>query len=230
MWRTALQVNLRRMGECFQTVANAKLLICVSLLFVAIAKSQWAPDGPPLGVLEQEFMQTGGITYFRMVAQLTDPCCDRLAGYNILRDGSSLLEFLQAEAWQDICLNDPGLCDEGPAEFVSVLGALPPGSYSLNLVATNGFYRPSSWEIIPFTVPDDSSPTLRLFPTTVRSQLMLQLAAVSNVTYVVEASADLITWTGIRTNSGPPFAFPVAATDNAPRFFRARMFSVQKEL
>jgi hypothetical protein len=59
---------------------------------------------------------------------------------------------------------------------------------------------------------------------------MLQVAAVSNVTYVVEASADLINWTGVSTNSGPPIAFPVAATNSAPRFFRARMFSVQNGL
>src|ERR1043166_6700514 len=138
MWRTALQVNLRRMGECFERLANAKLLICVSLFFVAIAKSQWAPDThEPPSILAQEFIQTGGITYFRVVAALYNPCCDRLAGYSVSRDGSNLWEVVQQEVWQDICLDDPGLCDAGPAEFVSVLGALAPGSYNLYLMAKN---------------------------------------------------------------------------------------------
>jgi hypothetical protein len=183
------------------------------------AKSQWAPTGPP-NVIEHQFMNTGGISYFRLVGLLpAGSCCQRIAGYGISRQGSALSQIIEQEIWGGICVDL--FCNAWREEWVSVLGALPAGDYSLTLSA--GPVPPSIWATVPFTVPINNSPTLKVWTAvnTNTAQLAIQVAGVSNVLYVLESSTDLASWTPQQTNLGAPVTF-FASTTNAPnRFYRA---------
>jgi hypothetical protein len=206
---------------------SVKRLICLSLFVALAAKSQWLPNGPP-HVLEHEFVTAGGITYFRLVGLLPGgSCCQRIAGHGVSRQGTVLSQILEQEIWGDICIEL--FCEAWVEESVSVLGALAPGSYNLTLLAGTSSpipLPPSPWASLSFTVPTNSSPTLSMSPVTNTGglQLLIQLAGVSNVTYVLESSTNLVNWAGIKTNFGAPVTFSVAATGEPRRYYRAAIF------
>ena len=196
---------------------SAKRLVCLSLFLVLAAQSQWIPEGPP-NVLDYRFMTTGGITYFRLVGLLPGGwCCKRIAGYDVSRQGAALNQTIQQEIWGDACI--ALYCDPWREELVSVLGALPPGNYSLTLWAELWVLSP--WATLPFTVPTNSTPTLTFSPATNSPLSLLHVAGVSNVVYVLEASANLTDWTTLKTNLGAPTSFSVAMTNEPQQFYRA---------
>jgi hypothetical protein len=211
---------------------STRRLICLSLLLTLAAKSQWLPNGPP-NVLEHEFITTGGITYFRLAGLLpAGSCCQRIAGYGVSRQGSDLSQVLQQETWGGICVDI--FCDPWREESVSVLGALAVGSYNLTLLAGTSFpfpLPPSPWARFSFTVPTNSSSTLSLSSVTNANdlQLLIQVAGVSNVTYVLESSTNFVSWSGIKTNRGAPVTFSVTATSEPQRFYRAAIFSAPSD-
>jgi hypothetical protein len=210
----------QRLTRLFSTTG----LVCISLFLALVADSQWLPNGPPT-VLEHQFISTGGITYFRLVALLSDGyCCQRVNGYEVLRQDSDLDQVLEQEIWGGACIDL--YCPPWPEEFVSVLGALPPGGYSLTLWAGTSFpspLPPSPWATYPFTVPVDSGPTLSLSTVTnaIGLELFVQCAGVANVIYVLESCTNLTDWTGIQTNLGAPVTFTVTVTNEPQRFYRA---------
>jgi hypothetical protein len=191
--------------------------LCLWIFLTLTVHAQWAGNGPPT-VLEQAFTTTGGITYFRLVGLLPEgSCCQRIAGYRVSRFGSSLYQTVQQEAWEGYCVDL--FCPAWHEEWVSVLGALPPGDYTLTLQAAGGL--PSSWALLPFSVPTNSTPTLTWFSATQSGGQALQIlvAGVSNVTYVLEGSLDFANWTPVQTNLGAPFTFSVPMTNGAA-FYR----------
>jgi hypothetical protein len=199
---------------------------CVILLgvFLALkAGAQWLPDGPPQ-VLEQQFISTGGITYFRLVGLLpAGYCCQRIAGSDIARQGPDFSQIIEHETWGGPCIAMP--CGARHQELVSVLGALSPGSYNLGLSAKPG---PAAWETLSFTVPTNSTPTLTpsvMVNPTGRS-LLIHVTGVSNVVYVLEYSATLTHWTSVKTNVGAPVIFSVPITNAIAGFFRALILPV----
>src|SRR5437868_3645456 len=83
---------------------TASLLTAFCLLAAPTAKAQWAADGPP-DILEHQFITEGGISYFRLVALLSGGyCCQRIAGYDVLRQGSSLTQVLEEQSWAGYCI------------------------------------------------------------------------------------------------------------------------------
>jgi hypothetical protein len=198
---------------------RARQIICLSLFLALAAEAQWLPNGPP-NVLEHEFITTGGITYFRLAGLLTGGyCCQRIAGYGVSRLGSDLEQVLQQEAWFDACV--AWVCPDWREESVSVLGDLPPGRYSLTLLAGT---PPAPWTTLPFTVPTNSSPTLDIATVTSTNgpQLLIHVAGVSNVVYALEFCTDgtMTNWIGIRTTLGAPATFSVTLTNGPGHFYR----------
>jgi len=208
---------------------SARRLICLSLFLTLAAKSQWLPNGPP-NVLQHEFITTGGITYFRLAGLLPGgSCCKRIAGYDVSCQGSNLNQILEEEFWEGTCV--AMLCEAWGEETVSVLGGLAPGSYNLTLLAGTWFGFPfpspvSPWANYGFSVPTNSGPTLSLssYMNTNGLQLLIEVAGVSNVTYVLESSNNHTNWTSIKTNLGAPVAFSVTVTDEPGRFYRVAIF------
>ena len=154
-------------------------LIGLFLSAIPVANSQWAPDGPPQW-LQTEFSTVGGITYFRVTSGMND-WCERLAQYSVSRNGTNLTQAIQQEKWQGICACDSVECGPAPnKQWVSVLGALPPGDYLLMVWSTNLYPRlePS---VFPFNVPNNASPTLTISASANASWLRIDLAGVSSV-------------------------------------------------
>ena len=203
-------------------IFSAKHLVCLSGFLALTAKSQWVPDGPP-NVLDCQFMTTGGITYFRLVGLLPGGlCCQRLAGYGVARQDSALTQILEQETWGSICV---GLyCEARPAEWVSVLGALPPGGYTLTLRASSEFAFP--WATLSFTVPTNANPTLNISTTTNSNGSMLRLgvAGVSKAVYVLESSTNLTSWTAVKTSSVAPVTFSLPMTNGSKWFYRTSIW------
>jgi hypothetical protein len=197
-----------------------KWSIIVGLIVsVACAKGQWLPSGVP-NLVEHQFITTGGVTYFRLVGLLPGAtCCERIASYAVSRQGSTLFQAIQKEIWGGACIDL--LCAPWREELVSVLGTLPPGNYSFTLTAESTFPRlPVQWAFYTFIVPTNSSPTLRPTTATNSPLLSIQVAGVSNVLYTLESSTDLINWTALTTNLGPPVSFSAWMTNGADRFYR----------
>ena len=207
-------------GPWFSRLFSPKRLILISLFLAWSAKAQWGGDGPP-NVVEQQFITTGGITYFRLVGLLSGgSCCQRIAGYDVSRQGSALNQIIQQEGWFGLC--ELTFCDPWREELVSVLGPLPAGSYNLTLSAVM-FGGSSPWAFLSFNVPADSGPTLRVSAATTNGSplLFIDVAGVSNVVYVLESSTNLINWAALRTNLGGPVTFSEPMTNGSQRFYRA---------
>jgi hypothetical protein len=210
----------------------ARGLVCAWSLAALAAASQWIPEGPP-NVLGDQFMTTGGITYLRLTGLLPGgSCCRRIAAYEVSGQDSHLTQIVQQEAWGGGCIAI--YCPPWPQEVVSVLGALPPGSYDLTLLAEGAEFPPfppelpSPWSVLSFTVPTNSSPTLSVSkPATTNSPaLLIHVAGVSNVMYVLESSADLTHWTPLRTNYGAPVTFSAPVSEAPNRFYRTSVWPV----
>lgn len=205
----------------FSRLLGAVPLIC-SLLFPALAaRAQWIPAGPP-AVVSQEFITTGGITYFRLVGWVSQyplfHCCKRITGYEVSRQETNIFQTIQCETWTGLCLLN--LCDPWREEWVSVLGPLPPGNYNLTLAASN-YGNPQPWAWCPFTVPTNSSQTLTVAPGTNSSLLSIAVEGISTAVYVLQASTNLTDWTAVETHVGAPVTFSVGLTNGPQRFYRA---------
>ena len=159
-------------------------IVIVVAVTAVCANAQWTPAGPP-NVVDRQIITTGGITYFRLVGLLpAGSCCQRIAGYAVSRQGTNLFQTVQHENWGGACLDL--FCDPWQQKLASVLGALPPGDYSLTLSAQIGPGFPTPWAFSTFTVPTDFSPTLAATISTNDPSLSIQVAGVSNVLYVLQ--------------------------------------------
>ena len=172
------------------------------------------PVGPPTWP-DTRFQTAGGITYFTHTSWL--PVCNRLAVGPVARSGTNLTQTITQENWTGICVDCVCYSIE---THVTVLGALPPGDYALNVSSwystnqTNGFYAR-----LTVTVPSTLTPMLSAFVDTNRATFNLSVAGVPYVQYVVEASANLTNWTAIATNKGGPFVFSEALSSRATNHF-----------
>jgi hypothetical protein len=100
---------------------------------------------------------------------------------------------------------------------IVVLGALPPGAYALTT---------TSWEASvgtnTFVVPADSPPTIQPLGFGADGSFQLLLNGVTNVTYVLQSSTNLVNWTSLSTNVvGQPLTDPSPAGSGC-RFYRAQ--------
>lgn len=96
------------------------------------------------------------------------------------------------------------------------LGALAGGNYAL---FSSSWGTPVGTNL--FTVPTNVSPTLTGVTNSGNGGFQMSVAGISNATYVVQASTNLVDWAGVFTNRGAPFNFNDASVTSYPRrFFR----------
>ena len=155
---------------------------------------------------------TGGITYAEYTWVMIG--CEKLESIGPLnRQGSDF--------WFDFDFEyETGVICPQYAYFQSatvVLGALAPGAYTLFT---------TSWGVPvwtnTFTIPTNCTPTLQPIGVAADGSFQMQLNGVSNVSYVLQCSTNLVNWTSLSTNSiGPPL------TDTSPALPGGRFYRVQ---
>ena len=175
------------------------------------------PEGQP-NFIETQFLSVGGITYFRHVSQLSE-WCERIGAYPATREGTNVTVAIQEEGQppDSFCICDTLECGPAPREDItSVLGALPTGSYRLLILSTNTNMSFPGWPLFQvtamgryFEVGPGIEPTLAVSKLPNDDALQITVAGISNVNYVIERSADLVSWTAMRTNTGAPFVLHV---------------------
>jgi hypothetical protein len=145
------------------------------------------PQLPP----QPSVVTVGGISY----AEFQWPslsCCARFDGIGpVLSSGSELSVDADTDYY------DCGaLCILSGFSATIVLGVLPPGPHS---------FITTSWGVPVFTnnftVPTNSTPTLQPIGFTSDGTVQMRLNGVTNVSYVLQSSTNLINWISLSTNS-----------------------------
>lgn len=175
-------------------------------------ESQSTPEWMPLLLAPAiSVTTTGGITYAQYSATLTNDAFQFLGAGPLARSGTNFAQDFRFQWFT------------GPAQPVTnviadatPLGHLPGGSYTF---ATESWGLPLGTNL--FTVSTNADPTLSGLAGGSGGAFQMNVAGVSNATYVVEASTNLVDWIGISTNRGAPFTFNnPAGGDYEQRFFR----------
>jgi hypothetical protein len=157
----------------------------------------------------------GGITYASYVITTSNTCQSISLDGQLTRTNNQF-----SQGFQGTTMVAGGDCASKIATVTGmlILGALPPGTYSLNLTSAG-----QSFDTVPFTVVPDPGKTL-LSPTLLADgSLQFQIDGLSPVSYSVEASEDLRYWTTIYSGTLPDtFTDPDAAIFPT-RYYRARI-------
>ena len=158
---------------------------------------------------------TGSVTYAEYTWLLYGCMCEYVVSTGpVTRNGSSFSYNF------DLAENTGGPCPQFIAQMntTAVLGTLAPGDYTLTTtswgvpVATNNF-----------TIPTNSAPRLQPLGFGTDGSFNIQLTGVTNVSYVLQCSTNLVNWTSLSTNSvGPPLrdTSPVLP---GPRYYRVQI-------
>jgi hypothetical protein len=155
---------------------------------------------------------TGGITYVEYTWVMIG--CEALESIGPLnRQGSDFSFNFDIEDETGVFCPDYAFFESATV----VLGALAPGAYTLFT---------TSWGVPvwtnTFTIPTNSTPTLQPIGVAADGSFQMQLNGVSNVSYVLQCSTNLVNWTSLSTNSiGPPL------TDAPPALPGWRFYRVQ---
>ena len=194
------------------------ILNCLSLAYLYLLNpcqslsQEWYPVGSP-NITNLTLQTVGGISYITHTSRATG--CDRISQGAVSRSGTNLFQIMSEDA-PEICGCD--LCVHAETH-VSVLGALPEGSYLLQL---SSIEPPGPFRWLGFSVPAADGPTLAVSKET--NQCRIHVAGVPLAKYVVQSSPDLTNWTSVTTNTGAPFTWnePVLSTVSQ-RFYRVRI-------
>jgi hypothetical protein len=167
----------------------------------------WIPVGPPLWT-NFTFQTAGGITYFVHTEYVQ--ICHRVDAGSVGRTGTNLYQTINYEQESGDCV----LCEcGGDQTHVSVLGALPPGDYSFQIVSWNPQVgRDMLYTNLLFHVAATWPPVLGWMPPTNGPVPPIAICGISNVQYVIECSTTLTNWTPVVTNTGPYIWTPPAGS------------------
>jgi len=186
-----------------------------------LAQEGWWPVGPPT-ITNTSIQTVGGITYFTHISLVgwgDWDDCRRVSSGPVSRLGTNLYLTINEELWTGVCVCYPCRHSE---THVSVLGALPGGTYFLTLSCTEPFAPPRPFRWLGVTVPSSDTQTLLAFVDTNRIHLIV--AGIPNVRYVIEASSTFTNWVSVKTNVGGPFTWSEQiATETHQRFYRIRI-------
>lgn len=197
------------------------------LLWLALAAGQyrapaqegWVAVGPA-NITNFNFQTVGGITYFTSTSWLNVDWCERVVCGPVAISSTNLSQVINEESWTGPCACDPGLCRHAETH-VSVLGGLPSGNYRLQ-ISTTATLPPHMYHSILFTVPVSDPATIHA--STQTNRFILDVLGVSNVTYTVQASTDLVQWTTLASQPAAPFTWSEALSpDTASRFYRVQI-------
>lgn len=166
----------------------------------------------------------GGISYFIHTTAMM-PICEWTESSPVTRSGTHLvLTVYHRQA--DFCIFCVDNCYYRET-YTAVLGSLPPGVYTLTVFFANPFPSGPLSVFMSFEVPVPESQPITA--TRTPTGLHLDVVGVSSATYIVEASSDLINWTGIHTNTGAPFFLDVPRSGMTEhQFYRVRVLSGRK--
>ena len=158
------------------------LIWCLTLGFADLGRAQvlrilWAP--PIQGVVT-----TNGITYVEYSWGLSTPCTVVESIGPLVRNGNDFsfnFDFEQLPCWSEVL-----------AGTNVDLGVLAPGTYSLVT---------SAWDVPKATNTFTIAPVLESIGFDTNGFFQLQMSsAVTNVSYVLQCSTDLVEWTSLSTN------------------------------
>ena len=149
----------------------------------------WQQETNVLGPVS--VVTTGGITYAEYSWAIGG--CESMNGIGpLIRNGNDFSFDFDYEVEMGV----PCPADVTSESATVVLGTLAPGAYALTT---------TSWGVAVgvtnFTVPTISTPTLQTIGFSANGSFQIQLNGVANVGYVLQSSADLVSWTSLSTNS-----------------------------
>jgi hypothetical protein len=194
---------------------NAMLLgWCATVGCAGLLRGQgWQPI-MEAGVVTN-LVTTGGVTYVEYTWLMTG--CDSVASIGpLLCNGNNFSFDFDIEQYEGIC---PDFAFYEGTNVV--LGALAPGTYTLTTTSWN---VPMSTNI--FTI-SNITPVLQPIGFDTNGFFQIQMSSgVTNVSYVLQCSTNLVDWTSLSTNSVSTNSVGVALTDNAPVLPGVRYYRV----
>jgi hypothetical protein len=182
--------------------------------FVSMTALNDAVFDPALpGQVSVTITNIGGITY-AVCAITTNNICDSIALDGPVTRANNTF----SQAFEGTRLIGPDcFAQTGTATNILVLGALPPGDYTFNIVSAGQIIS-----TIPFTAV--SSTETLLAPTRAPDgSLHFQLNGPAPIRCVIEASPDLTHWTELDTQTFPANFVDFDAVLCPQRFYRARI-------
>ncbi len=200
--------------------SKSPLLLAVFFLGLSgragVVFGQTTPPGTYQPVMEGSnsvpitILTVGGITYARYT--LTLGGCLLVAGAGpVTRAGSAFSFDIDVEMQLGVACPD----DVFQQTSVVALGVLPPGAYTFTATSWGAPFATYS-----FTVGANPEPTLVPLSFTAGGVFQIQLNGVAGVSYILQSSTNLTSWTSLSTNLfGSPLEDPAAA-GAGQRFYR----------
>jgi hypothetical protein len=173
--------------------------LCASIVCTGLVHAQDWVSAPWSGTVS--VVTTGSDSYAEYRWDLLGYECEYLISTGpVIRNGNNFrYDFELGKTTGGICPQFVGIMNTTAA-----LGALAPGNYTLT---TTSWGVPVATDA--FTVLKNSTRTLQPIGLGADGSFNIQLTGVTNVSYVLQCSTNLVTWTSISTNSvGPPLKDP----------------------
>ena len=158
---------------------------------------------------------TGSVTYAEYTWPLKGYECEELISTGpVIRNGSNFsYDF-------ELGKTTGGVCPQfiGNMNTTAALGVLAPGNYTLTT---------TSWSVpvmtTPFTVPTSSTQTLYPIGLGTNGSFNIQLTGVTNVSYVLQCSTNLLNWTSLSTNSNIQLLKDTSPASPGSRYYRVQI-------
>jgi hypothetical protein len=157
----------------------------------------------------------GNVTYADYTWPLEGFKCEYIVSTGpVIRNGTNF--------WYNFDLGETtgGICPQFVAliNTTAALGTLVPGTYTLT---TTSWGVPVA--INTFTVLTNSTPTIQPAGFGTDGSFNIQLAGVTNVSYVLQRSTDLVNWTSLSTNSVAPPLRDTSPILPGPCYYRVQI-------
>jgi hypothetical protein len=177
---------------------------CASVGCAGLVRAQtWSPEAGRAGGIN-DVVTTGGVTYVEYT-YVVQAVCERLHSIGpLIRNGTNFsFDFAYEKASGISC---PNVFLEFSTNVI--LGVLAPGTYNLTT---------TSWSVPVSTKTFTVRPVLQPIGYDTNGFFQIQMSSgITNVSYVLQCSTNLVDWTSLSTNSVSTNSVGVALVDNAP--------------
>jgi hypothetical protein len=189
------------------------LLGCAGLALAQGPPGSWQPITLSSNSIPIEIVTVGGISYARYTVTI-EPCTRIATVGPVIRNANVLsCDFDLEHQIGVLCAQIVYMVDG-----VAVLGALHPGDYTFT---TTSWGTPVASQA--FQVPTNTGPTIQALGFGADGSFRMQLNGITNVSYILQASTNLVDWTSISTNVFGSTLTDMGTATLGRRFYRVRI-------